>query len=745
MPFRTLITQDDGANTVSGGPGAELIYGFDPNGPQSQITSIGAERIASGLLLPLFATAAPDDSTRLFVLEQTGQIKIVDLASNTTRSTPFLDLSSETVATGEQGLLGLAFHPDYATNHQFYVYVSTPSGDVEIRRYQTSADPNVANPATEQTVLSIDFPSGFTNHRAGWMSFGPDRALYVSVGEGNVSANSQTLANPLGKILRLDVDHDAFPGDPTRNYALPSDNPAVIDGLGAAAGTGIYAAGLRNPWRDTFDRGLGDFYIADVGGSQWEEFNQGIAGKNYGWPTTEGAFDPVTFPDFTNPIFFYPHGTGPGEGFAITGGYIYRGSSDAAQGQYFFADFVNDTISTLQKDGATWAVTDRTAQIVPDVGLIDSPSSFGEDALGNLYVVDYGTGGRTGEVFRLTPQTISNDQGDRLDGGGGDDLIFAGAGDDVVMGGSGNDEIQGGVGNDVLQGGGGSDYLIGGVGNDWYLTDQDDLIVEKIGEGSQDRVFARGSFTLTDGAEIEIFSTDSHAGTAAVTLIGNELANLIYGNNGADIIDGKGGADTLVGLDGDDWFYVDNASDVIVEVSGGGADRVFAAVSYVLSAGREIEKLTTTNNFAITAINLTGNELINAIYGNAGNNILNGAGGNDVLVGLGGNDTFLFNTALNAVTNVDRISDFGAITDDLIALSQTVFSAAGAVGTLAASAFNSGPGMTAASDASDRIVYNTTNGALYYDPDGVAGVASTQFAILVNRPGGLDAADFVIV
>ncbi|MFL4976767.1 MAG: PQQ-dependent sugar dehydrogenase [Microvirga sp.] len=305
MPTRTLIVGNDGANVLQGGAGAELIYGFDPNGPQATTNAIAATRVAAGLAEPVFATAPPGDVGRLFIVEKGGRIEILDLATGATLAAPFLDITSEVNPAGEQGLLGLAFHPDYAANGLFYVYLSTPSGDTEVRRYQVSAgDPNHADAATAQHVSAFDYPATSANHRAGWIGFGPDDMLYVATGDGGIDpGNAQRLDTPLGKILRLDIDADAFPADPDRNYAVPADNPATIDGIaGSAAGTGFYAAGLRNPFRDSFDRGVGDLFIGNVGQASFEEINLGRAGANYGWPATEGFFDQAAFPSFTQPI-----------------------------------------------------------------------------------------------------------------------------------------------------------------------------------------------------------------------------------------------------------------------------------------------------------------------------------------------------------------------------------------------------------------------------------------------------------
>ena len=245
-------------------------------------------------------------------------------------------MSGQISTDGERGLLGLAFDPDYASNGFFYVDLINPAGDAEIRRYHVSANPNVADAASVTPVITIDQTTA-TNHKAGWLGFGPDGYLYNANGDGGSTPNAaQDVDSLLGKILRIDVHADAFPGDPARNYAIPADNPFV----GAAGADEIFALGLRNPWRPSFDRGLGDFYIADVGKTQWEEIDIGQKGANYGWPAFEGPAvfqgGPVTGGTAVPPIYFYDHSVGQ----SITGGYVYRGEAEALQGQYFFADFV---------------------------------------------------------------------------------------------------------------------------------------------------------------------------------------------------------------------------------------------------------------------------------------------------------------------------------------------------------------------------------------------------------------------
>jgi glucose/arabinose dehydrogenase len=236
MPFPNLIVGGDGGQTLQGTSGADLIYGFDPNGAAAQASSIQAARVASGLDQPLFATAVPGDQNRLFVVEKTGHIEIVDISNQdagvfSVKPTPFLDVAGQINTAGEGGLLGLAFDSDYIHNGFFYVDLINTAGDTEIRRYQVSNNPDVADAASASLVIRIDQPDGVTNHKAGWLAFGLDGYLYAALGDGGGGGDpfhsGQNIDSLLGKMLRLDVHGDGFPDDPTRNYAIPADNPFV--------------------------------------------------------------------------------------------------------------------------------------------------------------------------------------------------------------------------------------------------------------------------------------------------------------------------------------------------------------------------------------------------------------------------------------------------------------------------------------------------------------------------------------
>ncbi|MDN5753287.1 MAG: PQQ-dependent sugar dehydrogenase [Nitrosospira sp.] len=346
--------------------------------------------VATGLDQPLFATA-PEGDSRLFIVEKGGLIKILENGS--VLPTPFLDLSGSVNTENERGLLGMTFDPDFSDNRRFYVnYIDSATLDTVVATYQVSeAQPNMADAASAQTVITIDQPE-FSNHKAGWIGFRPGEAdnLYIGTGDGGFRDDpgnrAQDLTENLGKMLRLDVSADRFPTDSAQyGYAIPAGNMA-------GGNPEIYAYGLRNPYRDSFDRETGTLYIADVGQDHREEIDIGAAGANYGWRVYEGTR--VNFPaeaplaNHTPPIFEYSH---TDDGGSIIGGYVYRGSLiDGLEGTYFFADFVNDKVMSFRYTGSPITdddVTDRTAELLSPTGISGSISSFGEDGFGNLYLV----------------------------------------------------------------------------------------------------------------------------------------------------------------------------------------------------------------------------------------------------------------------------------------------------------------------------------------------------------------------
>ena len=412
---------------VAGLAAALLLFASAP--AQAQVFS---QRVGFGFSDPIFATSAPGDPSRLFVVEQGGLIRILNVNTGLIEATPFLNLGAvpgaNLVSGGEQGLLGLTFHPDYQTNGRFYInYTSSqtftggsaPNGFTRVEQFTRSAgNPNVADPTSRTPILGFTQP--FTNHNGGWIGFSPrDRLLYISSGDGgsgnDPQNNGQNRNNLLGKMLRIDVNSDAFPGDPNANYAIPGDNPFV--GVPNTRGE-IWAYGLRNPWRASFDRLNGNLWIGDVGQASFEEINFMAAdipvggNRNYGWRLREG-FDPTPSvggtrpPDNVDPLLAYPRSIGA----SVTGGYVYRGtmmdsSGRPLDGAYFYGDYISRRIFSIRTiDGVTffdqieWTTTLRNSIGGQVIGNI---SSFAEDGFGNLYIIDYSDG----EIFAIRSASV---------------------------------------------------------------------------------------------------------------------------------------------------------------------------------------------------------------------------------------------------------------------------------------------------------------------------------------------------
>ncbi len=344
--------------------------------------------VADSFKRPLLVTNAGDSSGRLFVVEQEGKIWVIE--SGNTVANAFLDISAKVGSQGnEQGLLGLAFDPDYENSGNFYVNYTDLNGDTVIARFHISGDPNRADASSEETLLQVDQP--YPNHNGGNLVFGPDGYLYAGLGDGGSGGdphgNGQSLDTLLGKILRIDVKS----GSP---YSIPSDNPF-------ASGGGlpeIWAYGLRNPWRFSFDSATGDLYIADVGQDAWEEVdflqNGTAGGSNFGWNLFEGNHPyQGTPPDgatFVTPVAEYPHGGR----CSITGGYVYRGAAlPAWQGVYFYGDYCSGEIfGLLQHPDGSWE-----SQLLYNLDI--NITSFGLDESGELYVVD-----RNGGIYEFQDQ-----------------------------------------------------------------------------------------------------------------------------------------------------------------------------------------------------------------------------------------------------------------------------------------------------------------------------------------------------
>lgn len=364
-----------------------LAFGCAPQGLRAQASAVQVrlQPVATGLDDPVYVTHAGDRSGRLFVVEQAGVIRII--RDGRLLATPFLDIRGRVTAGGEMGLLSIAFHPRYANNGRFFVNYTTEPGGLRtvIAEYHVSANPDVAGRA-EKVLLKIAQP--FRNHNGGLNLFGPDGMLYIGMGDGGSGRdpmnNGQRLDTLLGKLLRIDVDG----GSP---YRVPADNP-FVDRPGARPE--IWAYGLRNPWRFSFDRGTGRLFLADVGQNAWEEIDLIERGGNYGWRIMEGAHChiPPTGCDTNGlilPIAEYPNG--PSGGCSVTGGYVYRGSRIRdLVGRYVFGDYCSGRIWVLRETApGRWTMAQLLAT---DLRI----SSFGEDEDGELYVVDH-----QGAVYRL--------------------------------------------------------------------------------------------------------------------------------------------------------------------------------------------------------------------------------------------------------------------------------------------------------------------------------------------------------
>lgn len=341
---------------------------------------------------------------RLFVVEKGGIIKILN-ADGTVNSTPFLNISAIVNSVGsEQGLLGLAFHPDYPTNPNFYVNYTNLSGDTVISEYTVSDNPDIAN--TTGTIL-LTIPQPYINHNGGCLNFGPDGYLYIATGDGGDGGDpqnrAQNLNSLLGKLLRIDVDN----GTP---YGIPADNPFLLDGDDNTLPE-IWAYGLRNPWKFSFDSQTNELFIADVGQNEYEEINavnSTDSGNNYGWRCYEGDHNYNTSgcspsSTMTFPVAEYSHNNSGNFKCSITGGYVYRGTQQPSLvGIYFFADYCSTEIGMLSNNAGTWSYTFTE----PFSG--GNWVTFGEDNNGELYIADR----FNGNVHKITEDNLSVDEFD---------------------------------------------------------------------------------------------------------------------------------------------------------------------------------------------------------------------------------------------------------------------------------------------------------------------------------------------
>ncbi len=380
LTLRSVSGQESDGNHSDSSDGAPLA------------ASIQLRQIATGFHRPLYATHAGDGSGRLFIVEQVGKIWI--LQNGMLQAQPFLNIE-DLISSGalrqsfsEQGLLGLAFHPDYQENGAFFVNYTDKEGSTVVARYQVNlGDANVADPASGQIIFQL--PQPYANHNGGHIEFGPNGYLYIALGDGGAAndplgagQNRQLL---LGSILRIDVDS-------AKPYAIPPDNPYIDNEAGRDE---IWSYGWRNPWRFSFDRETGDMYIADVGQNAWEEINMepagSMGGKNYGWNVLEGnhIFAGGDALNSVPPIFEYSHSFG----CSVTGGVIYRGAAiPDLQAVYLFGDWCSGRIWGAWRDGdLNW----QTAEFMNTQFPV---SSFGEDEAGEVYVIDY-----EGTVYRFDP------------------------------------------------------------------------------------------------------------------------------------------------------------------------------------------------------------------------------------------------------------------------------------------------------------------------------------------------------
>ena len=369
---------------------------------------LALEPVVTGLNAPVQVTFAPgDDGSRLFVVTQYGKIRLIE--NDVLLATEFLDIHTKLTFSGEMGLLGLAFHPNYAQNGYFYVnYTDNTSGDTVIERYSVDpGNPNLGLPGSGLVLLEIDQP--FSNHNGGWIQFGLDGYLYIGMGDGGSGGDpgnrAQSGDSLLGKMLRIDVDN---PG-PGLNYGIPASNPFVND---PNVLDEIWATGVRNPWRCDFDNLTGDLWIADVGQNLWEEIDfepAGVGGRNYGWRVMEGnhCYNPSSGCNqagLTLPIQEYSHGGSPFR-CSVSGGAVYRGNQMAdMQARYFYSDYCSgQTWSLRQQGGAMVDFAEHTAELlVPGGGGLSSIVALGEDADGEIYVISQSTGG----IYRIIPDGL---------------------------------------------------------------------------------------------------------------------------------------------------------------------------------------------------------------------------------------------------------------------------------------------------------------------------------------------------
>lgn len=399
-------------------PALALVIALGFTAPTA--AQLAVQKIADSLIFPTYVTFDPDDSSRMFILQREGKVLLYENGS--VNPTPFLDITPDVLPDdGEQGLLGMDFHPDFANNGYFYIYFIRGvagmggSGDSVIRRYSVmSGNPSLADAASAFQIWETPQPQ--TNHNGATILFGPDDYLWIALGDGGTGGfRSQDLADPMGKVMRFDVDGDDFPGDPLKNYAIPATGPFVGQ---AGVLEEIWAYGLRNPYRFSFDRLTNDLWIGDVGQNTWEEidFQPGTSsgGENYGWGIMEGPAcvdPPVDCNDgsLTLPIYSYEHLSGPC--YSVTGGTVYRGSvlGPRFYGAYFWAEYCLQEIYSFKYDGVSISdfVNWTTVIEPPGNDNVKFPAAIVEDPDGELYIVEYRAS--VGEVWKIVPDLAATD------------------------------------------------------------------------------------------------------------------------------------------------------------------------------------------------------------------------------------------------------------------------------------------------------------------------------------------------
>ncbi len=390
--FAAACGGDDAPEPTPGSATARPTGGTTPAATTAapvDIPALGLEEVAGGFARPTFVTNAGDGSNRLFVLEKPGRIRIIK--DGATVQAPFLDMQSLVRSSGnEQGLLGLAFHPDFAQNGRFFVAYTAQDSKNTVAEYRVSPAGGDRADASSAKVLFAQADQ-YANHNGGMLAFGPDGYLYISMGDGGSSGdpdgNGQDKGSLLGKLLRIDVDS----GSP---YGIPDDNPFQ----GSGERPEIWAYGLRNPWRFSFDRETGDIWIADVGQNQYEEIDfqpaDSKGGENYGWNVAEGDHcyrtNNCDLSGFVAPVFEFTHD----DGCSVTGGYVYRGEAiDGLAGAYLFTDYCGATLWATTRNGDTFE-TEEVGELPEGV------SAFGEDEAGELYIAVDGEG----SIYRLVAE-----------------------------------------------------------------------------------------------------------------------------------------------------------------------------------------------------------------------------------------------------------------------------------------------------------------------------------------------------